>query len=419
MIRESSTSSGHCRRPADPVRSQARFAWLACLLVILAWPSRSAAHDFTITEASMTVAEDGTLTLDFTCDLDALALGAAPDADEETLIAALEAMDDAELETHLTRLERLLARRVKVRVDNQILSLDITFPDRGVPPPADQLPTYLGTTARMIGRPAEELQAFTFMASRAFPPVHLSVHYAEVDATRFEILEQGGTSAAYSFEPSAEELAAATSSSTVLVRYLKLGFTHIVPKGLDHVLFVLGLFFFGLGIRPLLLQVTAFTLAHTVTLALATLGVFSLPGSVVEPLIALSIAWVAIENIVSKRSGQRDAAGQLSASGAVLLGNEHRLRWRMVLVFGFGLLHGLGFAGVLGELGLPRDALLTALLAFNVGVELGQLAVLAGAFALIGWARKRPWYRTGIAIPSSLLIAATGLYWFVERLFFS
>jgi hypothetical protein len=172
------------------------------------------------------------------------------------------------------------------------------------------------------------------------------------------------------------------------------------------VLFVLGLFFFGLGLRPLLLQVTAFTLAHTVTLALASLGHVALPATVVEPLIALSIAWVAIENV---------ALGNRAIENAVLK-EGRRLRWRMGLVFAFGLLHGLGFASVLGNLGLPRNALLPALLAFNVGVELGQLAVLSSAFLLIGWARKRPWYRPWITIPASMLIAATGLYWFVERL---
>lgn len=376
------------------------------MLVLVALPTLSHGHDFTITDATLVVAADGSLRLDFTCDLDALALGAAPDADEETLIATLTAFDDDELGSQLVRLRRLLARRVKVRVDGEILPLDISFPDRGTPAPADQPPSFLGTTARMLGRATEGAQTFTFMASRAFPPTHLSVHYAAADVSRFEILEQGGTSVPYPLRPSADELAASDSATTVFLRYLKLGFTHIVPLGLDHVLFVLGLFFFGLGLRPLLLQVTAFTLAHTVTLALASLGVVTLPGSVVEPLIALSIAWVAIENVALRKGTE---------TGTI----DRRLRWRTGLVFVFGLLHGLGFAGVLGELGLPRDALVPALLAFNIGVELGQLAVLIGAFTIIGWARQRPWYLPGVAIPSSLLIAAIGLYWFVERLFLS
>ena len=114
-------------------------------------------------------------------------------------------------------------------------------------------------------------------------------------------------------------------------RYVALGFTHIVPKGLDHVLFVLGIFLVGRRLRPILLQVTAFTIAHSITLALSITGIFSLPSSIVEPAIAFSIAYIAIENLVV----------------------QDLRPWRYGLVFGFGLLHGLGFAGVLRELGLP------------------------------------------------------------------
>ncbi len=178
------------------------------------------------------------------------------------------------------------------------------------------------------------------------------------------------------------------------VRYIEIGFEHIVPKGLDHILFVLGLFFFALHLRPLLIQVTAFTLAHTITLALAVLGVVTVPGSIVEPLIAASIVYVAIENIFGN---------QLSV-------------WRTAVVFGFGLLHGLGFASVLGDVGLQPAAFALGLIGFNVGVELGQLAVIAAAFFVLGWPLgKKPWYRSRIAVPGSVLIALVGAFWFVER----
>ena len=182
-----------------------------------------------------------------------------------------------------------------------------------------------------------------------------------------------------------------------LLHYVVVGFEHIIPKGLDHILFVLGLFFFSLAFKPLLIQVTVFTLAHTVTLALASLGHVSIPASIVEPLIALSIAYVALENL---RGGE--------------------IGWhRIAVVFAFGLLHGLGFAYVLGDVGLPPSQFIASLVAFNVGVEIGQLAVIALAFVLVGLPfGKRPWYRNAIAIPASLAIAAVGLYWTVERVFF-
>lgn len=179
----------------------------------------------------------------------------------------------------------------------------------------------------------------------------------------------------------------------VATQYLGLGFTHILPKGLDHILFVLGLFLLSTRLKPLLLQVTAFTAAHTLTLALTIHGVFALPPSVVEPLIALSIAYVAVENLITS---------ELQPS-------------RVVLVFAFGLLHGMGFAGVLTDLGLPRSEFITALLTFNVGVEVGQLAVVAAAFAAVIGVRNRPWYRPRIVIPLSLAIAGVGLFWTVQR----
>lgn len=189
---------------------------------------------------------------------------------------------------------------------------------------------------------------------------------------------------------------ASKSWITEFVDYIKIGFAHIIPKGLDHILFVLGLFFFSLKLRPLLLQITAFTLAHTLTLALAIVGIVQVPASIVEPLIAASIVFVAVENIVFKTLTP----------------------WRLPIVFGFGLLHGLGFASVLGDIGLDPARFATGLIGFNIGVEIGQLTVIAMAFLAVGlWLGKRPMYRTYVSNPASAAIAVVGAYWFVERVF--
>lgn len=181
----------------------------------------------------------------------------------------------------------------------------------------------------------------------------------------------------------------------VFTEYLALGFEHILPKGLDHILFILGLYLFSTRLAPLLWQVTMFTAAHTITLGLAMAGVIDLPARIVEPLIALSIAYVAIENIFARRLA------------------THRL----ALVFGFGLLHGMGFAGVLADFGMPEGAFALALISFNIGVELGQLAVIAIAFVATGlWFSRKSWYRQAIVVPGSAAIALFGVYWTLERL---
>ncbi|WP_461587969.1 HupE/UreJ family protein [Winogradskyella sp.] len=187
----------------------------------------------------------------------------------------------------------------------------------------------------------------------------------------------------------------AMSGSKQFFLFVKAGIEHIIPKGLDHILFVLGLFFSSLVFMSLLKQVTAFTLAHTLTLALAALGIMQIPGQIVEPLIALSIVWIAVENCVFKKTN----------------------KWRPLVVFGFGLLHGLGFASVLSDYGLPQGSFIPSLIAFNVGVELGQLLVLIIALALVWFFRKKTWYRSYIQIPASIIIALFGLFWFIERVF--
>ncbi len=188
------------------------------------------------------------------------------------------------------------------------------------------------------------------------------------------------------------------SSTDAAILYLQLGFTHIIPLGFDHILFVLSLFLLSPRLKPVLWQATAFTVAHSITLGLAMFKVITPSPAIVEPIIALSIMYVALENIFSPR---------LKKS-------------RIGIVFLFGLVHGMGFANALGSLGLPQNSYLTSLIMFNVGVELGQLAVIVSAFLLFGkWFGNKLYYRKFIVIPLSVLITLMAGYWTVERLFFS
>lgn len=185
------------------------------------------------------------------------------------------------------------------------------------------------------------------------------------------------------------------STSNIAWVYLKLGYTHILPLGFDHVLFVFSLFLLSRRLTTVLWQATAFTVAHSITLGLAMNGYIKPIPSIIEPIIALSIFYVALENILVQ---------DIKPS-------------RIAIVFLFGLVHGMGFASALTELGLPQSDFMTALLSFNVGVELGQVSVILLAWLLLGvWFSGKTWYQSSVVTPASLMIAALALYWTIERL---
>jgi len=360
---------------------------LLALLALCALPL--AAHEFTITQVALYLPGDGSYRVDVSVDVDALALGLDPSTDSAVVAARMEALDDAGLTAARERAQAAVRELTRLEADGAPLEPEtIDFPQYGTPAALTaEIPTVLGTIARLEGRLPVGAETVTFRADPALKTVHVTVFDPQRDEpTRF-IVDPGETSPAYPLD------AAAPAAGNVFWRYLVLGFEHILPKGLDHILFVVGLFLLSTRLRPLLWQVTAFTVAHSVTLALSMLGVVELPSRIVESLIALSIAYVAIENLFTAR---------LHA-------------WRTALVFGFGLLHGLGFAGVLRELGLPPDDFVPALVSFNLGVELGQLSVVALAFVLVGRFRSSAWYRRAIVLPVSAAIALTGLYWAWER----
>lgn len=185
-------------------------------------------------------------------------------------------------------------------------------------------------------------------------------------------------------------------ASHVVWFYLQLGIQHIIPLGTDHILFVISLCLLSTRIKTILWQATAFTVAHSVTLALSMKGILVAPGAIVEPIIALSIMFVAIENML---------LSELKP-------------WRIAIVFFFGLIHGMGFASALNEIGLPRNKFYTSILSFNAGVEIGQVIVIACVFVLViipfG---KRKWYRKFVVYPSSILIASIAAYWVIKRSF--
>ncbi|HJX18638.1 MAG TPA: HupE/UreJ family protein [Acidiferrobacterales bacterium] len=361
--------------------------FLLCLVVL-----PSAAHEIRPAVVDVHLQADGTYQVALQVNMEALLAGVSP-AHSDT-----NESPNAESYNRLLALPaRKLEERIRafwpqyrdgvhldfdgVRSATQLTSLDI--------PESNDLARARLTTVRLTGSIPPGAKTLRWTYAPQYGGSVLRLHRA--DGVIAAWVREGEASATY---PLAGDVAAATRTA-VFSQYLVLGFTHILPKGLDHMLFVLGLFLLSTRLAPLLWQVTAFTLAHSITLALSMYGVIALSPAIVEPLIAASIVAVAVENLLTAR---------LHA-------------WRIFVVFGFGLLHGLGFAGVLTEIGLPRDEFVTGLIAFNVGVEGGQLAVIALAFLVVGyWFRHRPWYRARVVLPLSALIALTGAYWMVERL---
>ncbi len=178
--------------------------------------------------------------------------------------------------------------------------------------------------------------------------------------------------------------------------YLKLGFEHIIPLGADHILFILGLSLLGKDIKTLAWQATAFTIAHTITLGLAMYEVITPNTAIVEPIIALSIVLVAVENIFVKEIN----------------------KWRLAIIFIFGLIHGMGFASVLQNIGLPQRDFMKALISFNIGVEIGQIAIIIAVYwGIIRWFGNKEWYHKRIVTPVSGIIGLIALVWAVERIF--
>jgi len=361
---------------------------LAFLAVDLAGGALLLAHSFGFTNVTLVLRAEGRFEAEVSCDLDALALGVEQSADSAALADEIDAMPEPERDELVARLAELLKRRLRVRFDGEPAPFEVSLPDTGKPRPEGAVASALGLVARLSGTVPSGAREVSFFASRSFPPVKLEIVRDMGERLHIQILQRGA-------ESTPAQIGQATTESrwATFRRFVALGFEHILPDGLDHVLFVLGLAVFSARLAPLLVQVTAFTLAHTLTLALSTYGVVSLSPRVVEPLIALSIAYVAIENLLATRLSP----------------------FRVLVVFAFGLLHGLGFAGALAQLGLPERDRVLALLAFNGGVEVGQLTVIALAFGAMALLTRRGLDRRLLVRWGSVAIAAVGLFWAIRR----
>jgi hypothetical protein len=360
--------------------ARARIASILPFLLLAAGAPRATAHQEVTVQAGVTFGNDATYRLDVVLDAEHLppapAAGSGLEGRVEGMTPALEGRFGPFVQAFLERSTLSFDGR-RVRPESASLVAE------GDADPAPRL--------RLRGTVPTGSRAFTFASGFDTGTFVLRLSAPGADEPVRQWLKGSETSRPFPLD----SRVVPASRAAVVRGYVVMGFRHILPEGTDHILFVLGLFLLSPRMKPLLVQVTSFTAAHTLALALAALGFVSLPSRVVEPLIALSIVYVAVENVVTPRLTP----------------------WRPAVVFLFGLLHGMGFAGALREAGLPRPEIPAALLSFNAGVEGGQLAVILVAFAALALPfRNRPWYRSRVVVPGSILIATIGLFWFVKRI---
>ena len=366
-----------------------RHAAVICWLIVAALPA--AAHEIRVAIADVAVSSDQvTLRIQLALEplvagIDLRTLSNTDDAPEADRYDRLRALPPAELEAQLRTAWPELRRGITLQAGGSPLvphidSVEILDPG-DLDLPRD---TVLILSADLP--PGDSPVTVAWQTENG--PLVLRQSDAGEDAYA-AFLENGTASA-----PLPRQGYAAAAAGTVLARFIGLGFVQVIPKGADHILFMLGLFFFALQLRPLLVQVAAFSLASTAALALVALNVVSVSTTIIGPLIAASITVVAVDNVLRPKPGL----------------------WRTAVVFGFGLLHGLGLAGALAELGGGQANVLARLVGFVIGVEIGLLTVIAVAWLTLGlWFGAKPWYRRAIATPASLMIAAIGVWWFIER----
>jgi len=278
------------------------------------------------------------------------------DAPNAEAYDTLRVLQPAQLREKFIPFKDQLYKEIRLVIDDQPVKLQITSID--IPEPGyTKVPrTSLIIFEGKINKHAKQLSWYyperfsdNAVRVRQIDEVNEKWHWS-----RWQWLRKNQISNAFSLT----EIFTEPTLFEVVREYTIAGFDHIIPKGLDHILFILGIFLLSTKLKTLAMQATMFTLAHSITLSLSMFNVISLPASIVEPLIALSIAYLGIENIFA-----------------------HKLKTsRLALVFGFGLLHGMGFASVLAEFGMPESAYATALISFNIGVEIGQLIILTTAF---------------------------------------
>ena len=372
--------------------STTKLAHSGLFVVLLALSTLSTAHEIRPAIIDLTLNENGTYSIDIQTSVETYLAGIGPDVtDTNDAPQAAEydryrAMSEQELMPVFKAFAPDLISGIQFQADG--LDINLAEPNLTLTSEPD-LELAREAVITFTGTLPTGSSSLGWQWDEQFGESALRVSTATGEEIYTEYLQPGVPAGPFDITGAVKQ-----SGFSIFANYIVIGFEHILPKGLDHILFVVGLFLLSSKLKPLIWQVSSFTLAHTVTLALGMLGIVTIPAAIVEPLIALSIVYVCVENLWSRNLS----------------------KWRPAVIFGFGLLHGLGFASVLTEIGLSPNHFITGLIGFNIGVELGQLTVIALCFLAVGvWFRNKAWYRSYITNPASIAIALMAGWWVFER----
>lgn len=372
--------------------STTKLALSGLFVVLLAFSTLSTAHEIRPAIIDLTLNEDSTYRIDIQTSVETYLAGIGPDVtDTNDAPQAAEydryrAMSEQELMPVFEAFAPDLISGIQFQADG--LDINLAEPNLTLTREPD-LELAREAVITFTGTLPAGSSSLGWQWDEQFGESALRVSTATGEEIYTEYLQPGVATGPFDITGAVTQ-----SGFSIFANYIVIGFEHILPKGLDHILFVVGLFLLSSKLKPLIWQVSSFTLAHTVTLALGMLGIVTIPAAIVEPLIALSIVYVCVENIWSRNLS----------------------KWRPAVIFGFGLLHGLGFASVLTEIGLSPNHFITGLIGFNIGVEIGQLTVIALCFLAVGvWFRNKAWYRSYITNPASIAIALMAGWWVFER----
>lgn len=368
---------------------------LGLAMLFSAGSQRAGAHDLTYALVNVSFRGADTIRVEVRCHVPALVMGVQQGHLADDLLPAFLALSAPDMAAREARARADVLGTFSLRADGQLLDqVNLSFPPTDILKADARVPRFSPRPSApliLTARLPKGTQVIDIALPLDMGQAVVVTTYANGTTTSQALADGQRTNPIRLAGPN---LVADTWDA--FWRFVALGYRHILPLGLDHILFIAALTLAAPRLGELIKLATAFTLAHSLTLGLAAFNIVRLPAGIVEPVIALSIAVVAGMTVWRPPSEQT--------------------RTRLPIIMIFGLLHGLGFASALRDVGLPRGQELTGLAGFNVGVELGQISVILLVLACIATFRNKVWYRARVAVPASFGIALVGLYWCVERL---